>query len=149
MIPLVSGEKPYAPAQREKEIPVPHFPSGAELKLRTVNTDDRMGRWTIAMECVFPGAETAEGHRVFDYELKAVPKDGSEALVKRFLSPAFAKMAKYEPEYQRFWFNVAELPQDREYVVEVRARNCYGRCSEPLVSKIWRGKPGLANADRS
>ena len=52
-------------------------------------------------------------------------------------------------EYQRFWFNVAELPQDREYVVEVRARNCYGRCSQPLVSKIWRGKPGLANADRS
>ena len=149
VIPLVSGEKPYAPARREKEVPVPRFPADADLKLRTVNTDDRMGRWTIAMECVFPSAETEAGHRVFDYELKAVPKDGSEPLVKRFLSPAFAKMAKYEPEYQRFWFNVAELPQDREYVVEVRARNCYGKCSEPLVSKTWRGKPGLGVADRS
>ena len=92
---------------------------------------------------------TAPGHRVYDYEIKAVPKDGSEALVKRFVSPAFAKMAKYEPACQRFWFDVAELPQDREYVIEIRARNCYGKSSRPIVSGVWRGKPGLGAADRS
>ena len=128
---------------------VPRFPSGATCELRTVNTEDRSGRWAIAMECVFPTAEIASGHRVYDYEIRAVPKDGSKPLVKRFISPAYARMAKYEPEYQRFWFNVAELPQDREYVIEVRARNCFGRSSLPIVSESWRGKPGLGKANRA
>jgi hypothetical protein len=149
VIPLVAGEKPYAPGRREKEIPVPEFPAGAECALRTINTDNRIGKWTIAMECVFPSAKMPAGHRVFDYEIKAVPKDGSEALVKRFISPAFAKLAKYEPCRQRFWFDVAELPQDREYVIEVRARNCFGKSSHPIVSGLLRGKPGLGAADRS
>ena len=81
-------------------------------------------------------------------ELGATLADGSEPLVKRFLSPAYAKMAKYEPERQRFWFDVAELPQDREYVIEVRARNCYGKTSRPLVSGLWRSEPGLGNPRR-
>lgn len=149
VIPLVGGGKPYSGELREKEIPVPRFPSGATCELRTVNTEDRSGRWAIAMECVFPTAEIASGHRVYDYEIRAVPKDGSKPLVKRFISPAYARMAKYEPEYQRFWFNVAELPQDREYVIEVRARNCFGRSSLPIVSESWRGKPGLGKANRA
>jgi hypothetical protein len=69
-------------------------------------------------------------------------------VVKRFVSPAFAKMAKFEPAMQRFWFDVAELPQDREYVLEVRARNCFGVSSAPLVSKTFKGKPGLDKAVR-
>jgi hypothetical protein len=101
------------------------------------------------MECVFPSAITAAGHRVFDYEIKAVPKNGSKELVKRFLSPAFAKMAKYEPEKQRFWFDVAELPQDCEYVIEIRARNSFGKSSAPIVSRVLRGKPGLDKANRT
>ena len=149
VIPLATGEKPFAPANREKEIPVPEFPAGAQCALRTINTDNRIGKWTIAMECVFPSAKMPDGHRVFDYEIKAVPKDGSEPLVKRFISPAFAKLAKYEPLRQRFWFDVAELPQDREYVIEVRARNCFGKSSRPIVSGVMRGKPGLGKAVRS
>lgn len=150
VIPLPLGEsKPFSAQLREKAEPVPEFPAGAGCRIRTINTDNRIGKWTIAMECVFPSAVTAPGHRVYDYEIKAVPKDGSEALVKRFVSPAFAKMAKYEPACQRFWFDVAELPQDREYVIEIRARNCYGKSSRPIVSGVWRGKPGLGAADRS
>ena len=72
----------------------------------------------------------------------------SAPLVKRFLSPAYAKLAKYEPPRQRFWFDVAELPQDKEYRIEVRARNCFGKASEPLVSEVWRGKPGLDKAKK-
>jgi hypothetical protein len=49
---------------------------------------------------------------------------------------------------QRFWFDVAELPQDKEYVIEVRARNCFGVSSAPLVSKTFKGKPGLDKAVR-
>ena len=57
-------------------------------------------------------------------------------------------MAKFEPARQRFWFDVAELPQDKDYVIEVRARNCFGRAGAPLVSAVRRGKPGLAKAER-
>ncbi len=41
------------------------------------------------------------------------------------------------------------VPQDREYVIEVRARNCFMKTSAPLVSGVMRGKPGLDNADKS
>ena len=97
------------------------------------------------MNCEFPSAVVPKGSRVFDYEIRAVPKDGSAPLVKYFYSPAYAKMAKFEPARQRFWFDVAELPQDKDYVLEVRARNCYGKTSRPLMSGVWHGKPGLGN----
>lgn len=90
-----------------------------------------------------------EGHRVFDYEIRAVSTDGSEALVKRFLSPAYPRMAKYEPARQRSWFDVAELPQDKGYRIEVRARNCFECVSAPLVSRIFRGQPGLDKTDKT
>ena len=139
--------RPYAPEVRVREMPAPVFPAGAKLKVTTTNTDNRAGHWTIALDCRFPSAKVA-GSRVFDYEIRAVPKDGSEPLVKRFLSPAFALMEKFEPKVQRFWFDVAELPQDKEYVLEVYARNCFGRASSPLVSAVRRGKPGLGKAVR-
>ena len=119
------------------------FPAGAALDLETRNTENRSGHWTIVMNCEFPSAVMPAGSRVFDYEISAVPKDGSKPLVKYFFSPAYSKMAKFESARQRFWFDVAELPQDREYVIEVRARNCFGRKSSPLVSAPMRGKPGL------
>ena len=72
-----------------------------------------------------------------------MPKDGSKPMAKKFLSPAYSRMAKYEPKGQRFWFDVAELPQDVDYVVEVRAFNCFGKESRPLVSGVWHSVPGL------
>ncbi len=142
-VPHDSANLPFANGARDDLEPVPQFPKGASLELETRNAFDRSGRWAIVLDCRFPSAETAFGHRVFDYEIRAVPRDGSDPLVKYFYSPAYPKMAKFEPKTQRFWFNVAELPQDREYVVEVRARNCFGRRSEPIVSGVLRGKPGL------
>ena len=142
-LPACTAAKPYDLAARERTEPVPRFPSGAQLELETRNTENRSGKWTIVMNCEFPSAVVPDGHRVFDYEIRAVPKDGSPALVKRFVSPAYAYLAKYEPARQRFWFDVAELPQDREYVIEVYARNCFGKTSEPLVSGVRRGLPGL------
>ena len=151
LIPLAAGavEKPYADKMRGAREPVPQFPAGAELDIETRNTENRSGFWTIVMNCEFPSAVMPDGHRVFDYEIRAVPTDGSEVLVKRFLSPAYPKMAKYEPARQRFWFDVAELPQDKDYRIEVRARNCFECVSTPLVSRIFRGQPGLDKADKT
>ena len=101
------------------------------------------------MNCEFPSAVMPDGHRVFDYEIRAVPADGSAAVSKFFVSPAYAKLAKYEPVRQRFWLDVAELPQDKDYRIEVRARNCFCRSGAPLASGVLRGKPGLAKADRT
>ena len=147
LIPCPLGtEKPYAAGVRDGREPVPQFPPGARLELETRNTENRSGHWTIVMNCEFPSARVPDGHRVFDYEIRAVPKDGSAPLVKSFFSPAYVSLPKDEPERQRFWFDVAELPQDKDYAIEVRARNCYGLGSVPLVSGTWRGKPGLAQA---
>jgi len=145
-LPLGKAAQPFAEGVRDGSVPVPRFPEGAALDVETRNTENRDGHWTIVMNCEFPSAVVPEGSRVFDYEIRAVPRDGSAPLVKYFFSPAYAKMAKFEPERQRFWFDVAELPQEKEYVIEVRARNCYGRKSPPLVSGPMCGKPGLGKA---
>lgn len=97
---------------------------------------------------MFRAAVPPPGERVFDYEIRAVPKDGAGPLVKKFLSPAYARMAKREPARQRFWFDVAELPQDVDYAVEVRAFNCFGKASRPLASGIWHSVPELDNTKK-
>lgn len=140
-LPACRATKPYAYESRETAEPVPWFPEGAQLELQTRNTENRRGHWAIVMDCRFPTAVMPEGSRVFDYEITAVPKDGSKPLKKYFFSPAYAKMAKYEPEMQRFWFDVKELPQGVDYALEVRARNCFGKVSAPLVSSVWHGTP--------
>ena len=142
-LPVTDSNRPYDFRNREKTLGVPAFPAGATFETFTRNTENRQGKWTIVMVCTFPTATVADGTRVWDYEIRAVPKDGSAPMVKRFLSPAYSRMVGFEPKKQRFWFNVADLPQDREYVLEAYARNCFGKCSAPIVSKVWHGKPGL------
>ena len=143
IVPLSCGEKPYDFASRAAASVAPEFPSGAKLRIDTRNTENRSGKWVIVMNCEFPSAVPPAGGRVFDYEIRIVPKDGSKPMAKKFLSPAYSRMAKYEPKGQRFWFDVAELPQDVDYVVEVRAFNCFGKESRPLVSGVWHSVPGL------
>ena len=147
VIPL-DGAKPFDFAETEKRVPVPAFPSGATLHCETRNTENRQGKWTIVMMCEFPSALVPAGWRVFDYEIRAVPKDGTAPLVKRFFSPAYHKLPACEPARQCFWFDVAELPQDKDYNLEVRACNCFGKASAPLVSRLFHGCPGLAKARR-
>ena len=147
-LPMASGLKPYAAAARRASAPAPRFPEGAELETYTRNTETRQGKWAIAMTLRFPAAVPPRGLRVFDYEVRAVPKDGSKSVVKRFVSPAFHKLERFEPKVLEFWFNVADLPQDRDYVLEVYPRNWYGTCGRPLVSKTWHGKPGFDKAKR-
>ena len=148
-LPLGRAAQPYADGVRDETEPVPQFPAGARLEFETRNSDNRSGHWIIVMNCEFPSAVMPDGHRVFDYEIRAVPKDGSEPMVKRFLSPGYPKMAKYEPARQRFWFDVADLPQEKDYVLEVRPFNCFGKAGAPLVSGVLRGKPGLGTAKRT
>lgn len=147
LVPLPLGrEKPFGPATRAAASVAPEFPEGASIAIDTRNSTLRNGSWCAVMTCRFPSATIADGSRVYDYEIRAVPKDGSAPMVKRFLSPAYAKLPKYEPAKQFFWFDVADLPQDREYVIEVAARNYFGKRSCPIVSGVRRGKPGLTKA---
>jgi len=140
-LPAIASGKPYSYAARKDVEPVPQFPARAKLELETRNTENRVGKWAIVMDCQFPTAEVPSGLRVFDYEICAVPRDGSKPMVKRFFSPAYARMAKYEPKIQRFWFDVADLPQGKDFVIEVRARNCFGKSSRPLVSEVLKTVP--------
>ena len=133
----------------ERRVPVPSFPAGAEVWCETRNTDNRQGKWTVAMMCEFPSATVTGGWRVFDYEIRAVPKDGSTPLVKKFLSPAYHKLPSCEPARQRFWFDAALLPQDKDYTIEVRAFNCFGKASPPIFAKrVFHGRPGLGKVRR-
>jgi len=139
VVPLRTAARPFETERRTAASVAPAFPAGATLETCTRNTENRRGFWAIVMNCEFPAAAMPDGSRVHHYEIRAVPKDGSEPLVKRFFSPAFGKLPKYEPKRMRFWFDVKELPKG-EYVLEARAYNSFGKCSAALRSKPWNGK---------
>ena len=141
-LPLADSERPYAFSAHSSRVPVPEFPSRARLSLFTRNTETRGGKWAIVMVAGFPAAKAVPEARAFDYELRAVLADGTIAVRKRFLSPAFHKLKEDEPDRMTFWLNVLDLPQDVEYHIEVYPRNCFGVCGRPLVSTPRRGKPG-------
>ncbi len=134
--------------RRADESRAPRFPAGAFIDTETRNTRNRRGEWAIAIDCTFPSAVPQPGERVLDYEIRAVPRDGSQPLVKEFVSPAYAYHPDHEPNRQRFWFNVRELPQAKEYVLEARARNSFGKMSEPIFSRVWKGEAGLDKVRR-
>ena len=138
--------KPFTFKAHGARTPVPEFPAGAKLKMFTTNADARSGHWAIVFVLDFPAANAVRGARAFDYEMRAVPSDGSEPVVKRFLSPAFHKLPKDEPRQVRFWMDAMDMPQDVEYRVEVYPRNCFGVCGKPIVSGPRRGKPGKDKA---
>ena len=145
-LPLADSSRPYSFSSHSARIPTPEFPPKAKLSLFTRNTETRGGKWQIVLVAGFQAAKAVAEARAFDYELRAVLKDGSVAVVKRFLSPAFHKMKEDEPDRLTFWMNVLELPQDVEYHIEVYPRNCFGACGKPLVSEPRRGKPGGVHA---
>jgi len=145
-LPLADSARPYAFSSHSARIPVPEFPSKAKLSLFTRNTETRGGKWEIVLVAGFPAANAVPVARAFDYELRAVLADGSVAVMKRFLSPAFHKLKEDEPERLTFWMNVLDLPQDADYYIEVYPRNCFGVCGRPLVSAMRRGKPGGVHA---
>jgi len=141
VVPLPAGRtRKFAPEALAARLGVPAFPADAGLVVDTRNATNRQGRWIAAMRVSFPSAAISDGTRVHDYEIRAVPRDGSKPMVKRFLSPAYSRIARREPKRQCFWFDVLDLPQGRSYVLEVRARNCFGKCSEPLVSAEMCGR---------
>ena len=144
--PCAPEERPFSFKAHSVRTPVPEFQDGAKLRLSTSNTETRGGKWEIVMVAEFPAANGVAKARAFDYELRAVPTDGSRPMVKRFLSPAFHKLKEDEPGRMKFWFNVLDLPQDKEYRIEVYPRNCFGVYGKPLVSAPRRGKPGGAQA---
>ena len=146
-LPVATVNRPYEPKRHSARALVPEFPPDATLSLHTGNTLMRNGKWAIVMIAEFPAATAVPAVRAFDYELKAIPEDGTKPMVKRFLSPAFHKLKEEEPSQVEFWFNVLDLPQDVTYRIEVCPRNCFGACGKPLVSSSRRGKPGGAKSN--
>lgn len=144
-LPTNAGARPFAFEPRRRREPVPEFPANATLSLATRNTNTRGGKWEVALVASFPAAKGVADARVFDYEIRATLADGSVSMTKRFLSPAFHKMKKDEPDNVLYWFNVLDLPQDADYRLEVYPRNCFGDCGKPLVSPVRHGKPGGAD----
>ena len=144
--PIAPEERPYTFKAHSVRTPVPEFSEKAKLNLFTRNTETRGGKWAIVLVAGFPAAKAVPEARAFDYELRAVLTDGTVAMVKRFLSPAFHKLKEDEPDRMTFWLNVLDLPQDVEYHIEVYPRNCFGVCGKPLVSEPRRGKPGGVHA---
>ena len=143
--PIAAG-KPFAADARAKVAPVPEFPSGAQVALRTYNADTRGGHWTVFWELAFPRA-AAPGGRVFDYEVRAeMAADGSVAAVKRFLSPAFHKVEREEPETVRVYFDGMDVPESGRYRLAVYPRNCFGRAGRPIFTRWLESKPGKAKA---
>lgn len=146
-IPATAGGA-FSPDVRKAALPVPEFPPHAKLELNFRNCVTRNDRWQIALVCDVTAAVAPDGGRVFDYELRAEPLDGSEPLVKRFLSPAFHKLPSDEPKMPRFHFNAAELPQDKPYRISIAPRNCFGVAGAPLRSAVMKGLPGLEKFKR-
>ncbi len=135
VVPLSEEAKCSTP-KFEMHLVGPEFPEGAFIVTQTRNTENRAGEWTIVMNLEFPSPVTDDRCRVHYYEVRAYPVDGSECeMVKKFVSPAYHRMRKYEPKTQRFWFDVRDLPQGKEYYLEARARCTFGVLSAPIRSK--------------
>ena len=146
-MPPAAG-RPYAFSEHAKRVPVPEFPGGAAVKTRIENSDRRNGTWTIFVALEFPAARASGGGRVFDYEVRAVSENGAPAVSKKFLSPAFYRLARHEPETMRFRFDAMDLPESGRYRFEVVARNCFGAESAPLYSRYFQSVPGKDKAKR-
>ena len=121
---------------------IPQFPDGATVRTYTSNLETRNYSWTIKMMLEFPSARV-DGGRVFDYEVRAEMEDGTVAVVKRFLAPAYYRLERDEPKSQRFAIDAMELPERGKYSLRVYPRNCFGACGKPLVDGVTRrAKPG-------
>ena len=145
--PPAAAASRYAFANSKARTPVPQFPAGASVKTYTSNFETRSYNWTIMMMAEFPSA-SANGGRVFDYEVRAEMEDGTVAVVKRFLAPAFYRLERDEPVVQRFAINAMDLPEHGRYRLRVYPRNCFGVCGRPIESAVLESKPGKAHAKR-
>ena len=134
-------EKPYALEPHAAVTAIPQFREGASVSTRIVNADRRNGRWTIFVELGLPAAECRDG-RVFDYLVAAQFEDGSVAVEKKYLSPAFYRLKRDEPSRLAFRFDGMDLPESGRYRFAVYPRNCFGGAGAPIFSRWFESKPG-------
>ena len=137
----------YAFENSSKRTPVPQFPKGASVNTYTSNFETRNFSWTIKVMVEFPSAKACKG-RVFDYEVRAEMENGTVALTKRFLAPAFYRLESAEPAVQRFAIDARELPENGKYRLRVYPRNCFGAAGNPIQSAVLESKPGKDKANR-
>ena len=142
IVPLpVRSQKPSVFEVRKPNIPIPQFPSGAQVKTYTSNLETRNYCWTIMMMLEFPAA-TAKGGRVFDYEVRVEMEDGSVPVKKRYLSPAYYELESEEPKIVKFPFDAMHLPERGRYRLAVYPRNSFGVCGKPIQSIVRESVPG-------
>ena len=143
-LPAAGGAgDPFANSRRRA--PVPQFPAGAAVRMRTCNVEARNYTWTIMAMLEFPSARACGG-RVFDYEVRVETEDGAVAAVKRYLAPAFYRLERDEPAVQTFAFDARDVPERGRYRFRVYPRNCFGDCGAPIASGPMES---VAGKDRS
>ena len=143
--PPAAAASRYAFANSKKRTPVPQFPKEASVKTYTSNFETRNFSWTIKMMVEFPSAKARDG-RVFDYEVRAEMADGTVAMTKRFLAPAFYRLERDEPSVQCFAIDARDLPEYGKYRLRVYPRNCFSVCGNPIESEVLESRPGKAKS---
>ena len=141
VIPLpTTAERPYAPEVRARTEPVPSFPAGAKVSLRTASAEDRGGRTREFVSVEFPAAAPT---RANDYEVRLELRRGDVVRVldtRRVYSPAYLWGAKKERErpVACLWPR-DEMPAQGDLRFVVEPLSSYERRGAALTCAVAQG----------
>ena len=131
------GGTRYAFETAAAKLPRPAFPKGAKIAFSDpFDGKDRRGTALRQRRLVWTAARCDEdASRAFDYEVtvETPTADVTKSLVKRVYSKNFWRPPEYDREDVECVFAENELLSGWPFTVSVRAVNCYGAKSEPLV----------------
>ena len=134
VLPLGTGEKPYAFAKRRAERSAPQFAADAKVTVGRGKT--RKGEDAVVVS--FPPAETRRKCRVFEYEVTATLAEDDVELVqaqRRVLAPDFfLPPVSANRRGGTCVFSASELPLKGRYVYSVRPVECFGKMGAPIFS---------------
>ena len=127
--------------RRAAEGTPPQFPADASVRAEfcpnghPLESDGHRGEPCVAVS--FPHAENIGGHRVFDYEIRAVA-EGDASVVRRIMAPGFAWPEEHAGLPGTCLFLPAELPADATIVFSVVPRDCFGGEGPGIQSEPFR-----------
>ena len=148
VVPLAGTKRPYEYSPRAAASKAPEFPEGAKVKVsnpapgKTRDGKD-VEQVTIEFPQTLPSA--AGRDRVFDYRVELKVAYGRAMVwetnaVRRFMADGFCQPEDRMPKTMRCVMNATEIPRETNLLFEVRAANCFGVMSKPLVSDVIRFK---------
>ena len=134
---LPPDEKPFAPARRAKDLPVPSFAGNEKIEFDDCKGKDRAGNPHDMVKVSFPPVNGVDGRspRATDYEVTAVLVQGDVERVlcqKRVFSPRHMFGDKMDTEPVECLFSKEEIPDGWRIRYEVRPVNAYGAKGAPI-----------------